>query len=100
MSQYRSANEMNALRPSVGSSRPCGSQQITNLSSATGLTLTDAEAEWAVISVGGQSVRYLESAAPTPTVGILLTPGIYQTVGDLSTIKFIETAASATLDIQ
>lgn len=84
---------------------PLGYQQITSLGSSTALTVpSDPEkqpAEKAIISPESQSVRWRDDGtAPTTTVGYLLTAGSeLEYDGDLSKLRFIETAASAKLNI-
>ena len=77
-----------------------GYQQITALTSATGLT-SPAGAHVAVISVSGQPVRYRDDGvAPTATVGMPLPVGtVFSYAASLATIQFIQTAATATLDV-
>lgn len=80
---------------------PRGYSQITSLSSAAGIGDIPRQATVAVITVGAQSVRWRDDGTnPTATVGMPLSAGdtlIYD--GDLSAIKFIETAASAKLNV-
>lgn len=80
--------------------RPLGHQQITSLGAATALTVPRF-ARYARITCSGQPVRFRDDGTnPTAAIGIIIpvnTPFFYD--GDLSTIKFIETAVSATLDI-
>lgn len=81
--------------------RPLGYQQITDVSSAVGLTLPTTGTEVAVIHVESQPVRWRDDGTnPTSSVGMYLAAGetlIYD--GNLLSIKFIETAASAKLNI-
>jgi len=85
-----------------------GYQQITSLSASTGLTVpvrnelgTIGSPVQAFIKVSGQAVRFRDDGvAPTASVGFPLAVGetlVYD--GDLNRIKFIESAASASLDI-
>lgn len=86
-----------------------GYQQITNLSSAAGLTVPaldpstglNCEAVFALIVAETQGVRWRDDGtAPTASVGMPLSPGIpLQYDGDLSKIRFIEQAASAKLNV-
>jgi len=84
---------------------PLGYQQITSLSSSTGLTIpsddTKQPAEKAIISPESQSVRWRDDGtAPTATVGYLLTAGSeLEYEGPLDRLRFIETASSAKLNI-
>lgn len=77
-------------------------QQITALSSATALTVPSG-AKVALIQAESQSVRWRpdgSTTAPTASVGMVLAAGeTLPFTGDLSTIRFIETAASAKLNV-
>jgi len=77
-----------------------GYQQITALSSAAALTVPD-EARIALIQAESKSVRWRDDGTnPTASVGMVLDAGaamLYD--GSLSAIRFIETAASAKLNI-
>lgn len=85
-----------------------GYQQITSLSSATGLTVPSVDKNGlagkpvvAFIKCATQPVRWRDDdVAPTTTVGWPLAVGeTLEYDGDLTKIKFIETTASAALDI-
>ena len=85
-----------------------GYQQITSLSSATGLTVPTTDLNGlacrpsiAIITAEAQGVRWRDDdVAPTATVGMPLASGAtLQYDGDLTKIKFIEQAASAKLNI-
>lgn len=79
---------------------PLGYQQITNLTSAVGLTVPEG-ATRAFIQAEAQQVRWRDdNTNPTTSVGMVLDAGssIYY-VGDLSKIKFIEITASAKLNV-
>ena len=80
--------------------KPLGHQQITDLSSAVGLTPASG-AQRALLCAQTQAVRFRDDGtSPTATVGIHLAAGEpYLYEGDLSAIEFIEEAASAKLDI-
>lgn len=80
--------------------RPLGFQQIASLSSATALTVP-VGALTALIQAEAQDVRWRDDGTnPTATVGITLGSGLTLPYnGDLSAIKFIETTASAKLNI-
>lgn len=78
-----------------------GYQQITNLSSATALTIPAGSAS-AIFVPETQNVRWRDDGTdPTATVGMLLSVGQSLTyTGDaLGKLTFIETAASAKLNI-
>jgi len=85
-----------------------GYQQITSLSSATGLTVptTDknglnAKPTLALIVADAQNVRWRDDGvAPTASVGMPLAKGVtLQYDGDLSKIRFIEELGGAVLNI-
>jgi len=83
-----------------GGLTPLGYQQITSLSAATALTVP-AGARLAIIQAEVQSVRWRDDGTnPTSSIGMVLAAG-YDLVytGTLSAIKFIETTASAKLNI-
>lgn len=75
----------------------CG--QLTSLSAAAGFSSVPAGALLVSISVEGQSVRLRDDGTnPTASVGLLLPvggPWPYQ--ANLAGVKFIQTAASATI---
>jgi hypothetical protein len=77
-----------------------GYQQITDLSSATGLTVP-VGATRALIAPVTQTVRWRDDGvSPTASVGMPVTAGSYLSYdGDLKSVKFIQTAASAELNI-
>ena len=78
-----------------------GYQQITSLSSAASLTVPSG-ATYAVIQCETQNVRWRDDGtAPTASVGMKLTvaPDLLIYDGALKTIKFIEEAASAKLNV-
>lgn len=80
---------------------PNGYEQLTSLSSATGLT-PPAGARFALIQCETANVRFRDDGtAPTTTVGMLLVAGaapwLYS--GNLAAIKFIQVAAGAVLDV-
>lgn len=85
-----------------------GYQQITSLAASTALTVPNQNSEglqqqprMAVIIAETQGVRWRDDGvAPTASVGMPLAPGvalIYD--GDLTKIRFIQQAASATLNV-
>lgn len=85
-----------------------GYQQITDLSSATGLTVPQKDLQGlagtpriAIITPEDQAVRWRDDGvAPTATVGMPLAAGVtLQYDGDLSQIQFIEQASGAVLNI-
>lgn len=77
-----------------------GYQQITSLSSAAALTVPD-EARIALIHAESKSVRWRDDGTnPTTSVGMVLDAGAIMLYdGSLSAIRFIETAASAKLNV-
>jgi len=77
-----------------------GYQQITGLNIFKTLTVP-ANAGAALIQATGQPVRYRDDlVTPTASVGMLLANGdsMWYT-GDLGALRFIETAASATINV-
>lgn len=85
-----------------------GYQQITSLSSATGLTVPQKDLQGlagtpriAIITPEAQAVRWRDDGvAPTASVGMPLAAGVtLQYDGDLSQIKFIEQTSGAKLNI-
>jgi hypothetical protein len=85
-----------------------GYQQITSLSAATGLTVPAVDKNgnkqqptFALIIAESKDVRWRDDGTdPTASVGMPMTVGVpLQYDGDLTRIKFIETAASAKLNI-
>lgn len=87
----------NANGESVG----LGYSQITSLSSAVGLGTIPAGATRALITVEGQPVRWRDDGTnPTTSVGMPLAAGdIIDYDGNLSALKFIETASGAKLNV-
>lgn len=80
---------------------PLAYQQIVGVPAAVGLTVPDGTV-FAEISVSGQPVRWrCDGPNPTATVGMPLPVGSSKQffLQSLSSLLFIETAASATLDI-
>lgn len=80
--------------------QPKGYQQITSLSSAATLTVPDG-ANFCVFDCESQSVRWRDDGtAPTASVGMQLpTATSFSYDGDLTAIQFIQTAASAKLNV-
>lgn len=85
-----------------------GYQQLATLSSTVGLTVptqtpngSNTKANFALIVAETQNVRWRDDGVdPTASVGMLLVAGTpFQYDGDLSKIKFIETTASAKLNV-
>jgi hypothetical protein len=85
-----------------------GYQQITSLSSATGLTVPQtnpeglaSKATFALIVAETQNVRWRDDGVnPTASVGMPLAAGVpLQYDGDLTKIRFIEQTASAKINI-
>lgn len=77
-----------------------GYQQITSLSASTGLTVPEG-ATRAVITPEAQSVRWRDDGtAPTASIGMPLPVLVSLSYdGDLKRIRFIQQAASATLNV-
>jgi hypothetical protein len=80
-----------------------GSQEALGVVTATTLTVP-AGATIATITIEGNSVRYrCDGTAPTASTGSLLavgTAGFVLVVNPLSACQFIQTAATATLDVE
>ena len=86
-----------------------GYQQITSLSSATGLTVptrdpatgTTMKANFALITAEAQALRWRDDGTdPTSSVGMPLAVGVtLQYDGDLSKIKFIQQTAGGIVNI-
>jgi hypothetical protein len=85
-----------------------GYQQITSLSSATGLTVPSVDLNGlscrpsiAIIVSETQAVRWRDDDVnPTASIGMPLAAGVtLQYDGDLTKIKFIEQSASAKLNV-
>jgi hypothetical protein len=77
-----------------------GYQQITSLSSATGLTPPQG-ATMALIVAETQGVRWRDDGTnPTASVGMPIAASAYLNYdGDLNLVKFIEQTASAKLNV-
>lgn len=77
-----------------------GYQQITSLSSATGLTIPQGTT-MALIVAETQGVRWRDDGTdPTASVGMPIAAGAYLNYdGDLNRVKFIEQTASAKLNV-
>lgn len=86
---------MAVLRPA-----PMGYEQITDMSSATGLTVPSG-ADFALIQALDQNIRWRDDGtSPTSTVGVQLSAGdVLRYDGDLSAFEAIEEAASAEVNI-
>jgi hypothetical protein len=77
-----------------------GYQQITDASTAVGLTIPTG-ANFAMIVCEAQSVRWRDDGiSPTTTVGMPLSVGVdFSYDGDLHRIKFIAAVAGAIINI-
>lgn len=77
-----------------------GYQQISNVSAAVALNVP-AGAKCIVVHAEGQAVRWRDDgASPTASVGMLLpVGGELRYDGSLLAIRFIETAASAKINV-
>jgi hypothetical protein len=78
-----------------------GCQQITSLASAAPFASIPTGAKLATVTPEVQPVRYRDDGtAPTASIGPLLYPGlVWSYSGPLASIQFIQTAASATIDV-
>lgn len=79
---------------------PLGCQQLTSLGSATGIT-APAGTTLISLTVESQPVRMRDDGTnPTASVGLLLpVGGPWPYSGSMTAVKFIQTAASATIDL-
>lgn len=79
---------------------PLGYQRITGLATASGLTVPEG-ARHALIQAEGKAVRWRDDGIdPTSTDGLSIATGTtFSYHGALTRIRFIETAASATLHV-
>jgi len=77
-----------------------GFQQITVLTASVGLTVPST-ATYAIIQAEAQAVRWRDDgAAPTAAIGMTIAAGgELRYDGNLSTIRFIEAAATAKLNV-
>lgn len=83
-----------------GHLRGNGDQQITSLSTVQTLTVP-AGSMYALVQAETQDVRFRMSEDPTASVGIILYAGDYMLFnGELTSMRFIEVAASAKLNVQ
>ena len=85
-----------------GNDVPVGSNgQLTSMAAAVALPSVPTGALRALVQAEGQSVRWRDDGvAPTASVGTLIYVGqLFEYTGDLSAIRFIETAASAKLNV-
>jgi hypothetical protein len=80
---------------------PLGYQQYTSLASATALTNIPAKASMAMLCAETQQIRWRDDGtSPTSTVGMPIAIGqCVQYYGKLGSLQFIQSAASAVLDV-
>jgi hypothetical protein len=80
--------------------KPVGYQQITSLGTAQALTVP-SNARMAMVQPTGQSVRWRDDGTnPTASIGMVIAAGdIMEFTTDLSALRFIQTTASAVLNI-
>ena len=90
-----------ARRIVEGNIHPVGYVQSSSFSSAAALPTIPASANIALIVVEDQTVRWRDDGSdPTSSVGMVWNLNTeYMYTGDLSTIKIIQTAATAKLNI-
>lgn len=88
--------------PHVSSSSCVGFQQITSLAAAQSLTVPTEGCTFFVVQAEGQSVRYRQDGTdPTAAVGMTLAVGAaVNFTTDPSKVRFIETAASAKINVE
>ena len=93
------AEEINRKLVTDAISAPQGYSQITDLSSAVGIRAKNGR--FALIQAWGQNVRWRDDGTdPTTTVGMILAAGTSMPYyGDVKAIRFIETTASAELNV-
>jgi hypothetical protein len=79
---------------------PLGHQQITSLSSSTGLTVPDGTS-FCMIQAETQSIRWRDDGTvPTASVGMLLAAGdTLHYTGKTKNLRIIETTASAKINV-
>ena len=79
---------------------PLGYQQITSLSSVSGLSIPSG-ARVCIIQANTQNIRWRDDGTdPTNGIGMVLAAGLDMLyTGNLVKIKFIEVAASAELNV-
>jgi len=89
------------LRTTEAYLAPLGYTQITSLGAAVGLGTVPDGARIALIHAETQNARWRDDGTdPTASVGMTLVAGAdFLYTGDFSAIKFIETAASAKLNV-
>lgn len=84
-----------------GYADPAGYEQLTSLAAAAGLAAIPAGAKFAIIQPESQNVRWRDDAVdPTAAVGMIIVANdtmIYS--GPLASLKFIQTAASAKINV-
>ncbi len=92
---------MNGLPIVQGYLSPVGRAQLTGLSSVKGFASVPAGTTIALIQAESQNIRWRDDGTnPSATVGMILVANdtlIYS--GTMSAIKFIETTASAKINI-
>lgn len=94
-------SKVQGLQSRSGYMEPAGYQQVSTLTSSTGLPSVPVGTTLAVIQAETQNVRYRDDGtAPTASVGMILVAGdmLYYT-GNMADIKFIQVTASAKLNI-
>ena len=76
-------------------------EQITDVSSAVGLTVPNLRTNYCIIDVRDQDVRWRSDGTdPTASVGGYLEAGSqYEHAGNLDDLRFIEVVAGAELNI-
>ncbi|PZQ63365.1 MAG: hypothetical protein DI570_09235 [Phenylobacterium zucineum] len=93
------------MRVQPNTSKPLGHAQITGLSSKKGLVdggAIPSATQFALLQAEGADVRWRDDGPdPTATVGMVLKAGdppfVYD--GDMTALEFIETGASAKLNV-
>ena len=80
--------------------RVTGYEQVTDLSSVVTLTVPPQAANYCLIDIRDQDVRWRAGANPTASVGGYLIAGSqYEHAGKLEELRFIEVVAGAEINI-
>ena len=91
----------NAAFTTTWCTHPLGYQQITSLSSATGLTSVPAGTAYIVVTVETAGIRWRDDGtAPTAAVGMPVAAGAsFSYTANFAKIQFIQQTAGAIIDI-
>jgi len=88
------------IRAIDGQREPNGYQQMTSISSATGVTAPSGTS-FAIITIETAAVRWRDDGTdPTGSVGMPESAGtVYTYTGDFSALKFIQQSAGAIVNL-